>query len=354
MVPTTTYSGSAPSVFIGSFRYPNVQVGPLMTDDLDLPTEWIMRGLTIEDIVQIRAQTLRGITPQSRFISDLQELSLSRTPLTVDVSFEKAVVPDVLFDGTVSPIGLSAPIQKMEVTDNAKVDRVVDRVTSDSDMRATDGCLLLHDRGIDVYRITRLLSMGLLGQKRHIVPTRWAITATDDMIFSGLKQEFLNCTHIDGIRLFSATLYGNKIVCLFFPGDWRYEMIEVWGPQSLWGGLKGTIATDRERKRKASYSPITGAYYSARLAVAEYLAKNDRTASVLIVRSISSAYWAPLGTWVIREATRHALSTQPRTFDTIDDAVAAASTEVGFSSWVNSSQLIPYLRTQKTLSYFSV
>ena len=45
MVPITAYSGSAPSVFIGSYGYPDVQIGPLMTDDSDLPTEWIAPGL---------------------------------------------------------------------------------------------------------------------------------------------------------------------------------------------------------------------------------------------------------------------------------------------------------------------
>jgi len=45
-------------------------------------------------------------------------------------------------------------------------------------------------------------------------------------------------------------------------------MIEVWGKQTLWAGDTEAIVQDREGMKKQGYSPISGAYYSARLAVA--------------------------------------------------------------------------------------
>ena len=55
-----SYMGRAPSVFVGSYGYPAVSAGPLMTADPDAPRVWVAQGLSIEDIVGIRAQTIRG------------------------------------------------------------------------------------------------------------------------------------------------------------------------------------------------------------------------------------------------------------------------------------------------------
>jgi DNA repair protein NreA len=43
---------------------------------------------------------------------------------------------------------------------------------------------------------------------------------------------------------------------------------------------------------------------------------------VLTVREISEAYWAPLGVWVVREVARKALSSQPRRFSSLGEALA--------------------------------
>src|SRR5208283_2274673 len=52
--PSANYQGTAPSVFVGSFGYPDVQGGPLLIDDSDHPPDWLARNLRIEDVVGIR------------------------------------------------------------------------------------------------------------------------------------------------------------------------------------------------------------------------------------------------------------------------------------------------------------
>ena len=54
----------------------------------------------------------------------------------------------------------------------------------------------------------------------------------------------------------------------------------------------------------------------------EHLARRGRQAAVLAVREISEAYWAPLGVWVVREVARKAMSSQPRRFSSLADALA--------------------------------
>jgi len=349
---STSYQGSSPSVFIGSFRYPDVRGGPLLINDSDNPPDWIRQNLGMEDIVGIRARTLRGSSSLPSVAGDLQEIALSTVPLDVDVSFERPVSFSLSFDGTVAPVGLTGPIKTMDVIGSARVERVVDRVTSDTDLGATEACVVLKDSAVDVYQISKLMTAGLLGKKRKFVPTRWAITAVDDTLSVNLKREIARFPSLEEILFFSGEIYGNRIACLLVPGDWKFEMIEIWGKHTLWGGEEDVIVEDREGMTKREYSPITGAYYSARLAVCEYLKRIRRCARVIVVRNISNEYWAPLGTWVIREATRKAMAQPPLAIPTLDLAVARTIAVIGSGAWVAHSTLIPELRTQRTLSQF--
>jgi len=350
--PSDHYQGAAPSVFVGNYGYPKVSGGPLMINDADNPPDWIARGLAIEDIVGIRARTIRGTAGTGRLTDNLQEIALSSRPLDVEVRFVKPVSFDLRFDGTIAPVGLTGAIRKMDVLDNALVDRAVDRATSDTDLSATDAFEVLHASGTDVYQITQLLTAGLLGRRRRVVPTRWAITAVDDSVSTRLKKKIARYPPISDIEIFSASLYGNHIVCLLVPGDWRFEMIEVWGKQSLWGGEEETIAQDSEGLTRSGYSPLMGAYYSARLAVTEYLEGIRRSARVIVLRNITGEYWAPLGTWVVREATRNAMAGERVRCATLEEGVDTASRLIGFSRWHPHSRLIPDMMTQKTLFDF--
>ncbi|MFA5348439.1 MAG: hypothetical protein WC294_09895, partial [Methanoregula sp.] len=253
------------------------------------------------------------------------------------------------FDGTIAPVGFTGSVKTLEIAGNARVERVVDRITSDTDLGATDACVALKGSGIDVYRISGLMTAGLLGRRRKFVPTRWATTAVDGTLSTHLKKEIARYFPVEEIHLFSAEIFGNRIVCILLPGDWKYEMIEIWGRQSLWGGENDVIVQDREGMKKEGYSPISGAYYSARLAACEYLVQKKRSARVIILRSVSRDYWAPLGTWVIREATRKALANPPVICESLAAAVGQASVLLGSDTWVSHSTLIPELRTQRTL-----
>ncbi len=350
--PQDSYMGSSPSIFIGSSGYPAVQGGPLMINESDAPPDWLKNAYTIEDIVGIRARTIRGMAPAGAIGGSIQEIALSQTPIDVEASFDKPVHFDLTFDGTLAPVGLRGELRRLEVLGNARVERPVDRITSDTDLRATEAVSALYVDGIDTYRITPLLTAGLLGVKRRIVPTRWAITAVDDMVGSHLKKRIAGNPPIDTIQVFCGELYANRIVCMLIPGDWKFEMVEIWQENSLWAGDKATIISDGEGRKKSGYSPIAGAYYSARLAVAEYLEKVGRSARIVVVRSVTGDYWAPLGTWVIREATRKALQSQPELCHTLTGATAHVTRCMGSAAWLEHSRLIPEIKTQRTLADF--
>lgn len=352
MKPASSYQGSSPSVFIGSFGYPAIRGGPLLINDRDSPPDWLACHLGMDEIVGIRARTIRGNSVLHAVAGDLQEIALSAIPLEVDVAFEKPVSLSLNFDGTVAPVGFSGSVKKMDVLGSARVERVVDRITSDTDIPANDACVALSESAIDVYQVSKLMTAGLLGKRRKFVPTRWAITAVDDTLSRHLKKEIAHFPPVEEIRLFTDEIFGNRIIVILTPGDWKFEMIENWGRQSLWAGDYEVIVQDREGMTKKGYSPISGAYYSARLATCEYLKRVQRSARVIIIRRISRDYWAPLGTWVIREATRKALQNSPVLCESLDIAVGQASGILGSDTWVNYSTLIPELRTQRTLFHF--
>jgi DNA repair protein NreA len=347
--PASTYQGTSPSVFIGSYGYPEVRGGPLLINDTDNPPDWIRSKLGIEEIVGIRARTIRGNSPLPRVATSLQEIALSSIPLDVDVVFERPVLFSPNFDGTVAPIGFSGTVKSMDLIGSARIARAVDRITSDTDIIATDAAIALNYDGVDVYQITKLMTAGLLGKRRKFVPTRWAITAVDDTLSNSLKKEIARFPPLEEILVFSGEMYGNRIVTILIPGDWKYEMIEVWGRHTLWAGDDEMIVQDREGMKKRGYSPISGAYYSARLAVCEYLKSIRRNARVVVIRSISNEYWAPLGAWVIREAARKAMGSNPVRCPSLDMAVAQAVSLSGSGTWVPHSTLIPELLTQRTL-----
>ncbi|MDV0442915.1 hypothetical protein McpCs1_02770 [Methanocorpusculaceae archaeon Cs1] len=355
--PVSEYMGASPSVFVGSYGYPRVVGGPLMINDSDNPLQWVREGFSIDDIVGIRSRTIRGGKELDVKLPDaekIQEIALSDKPLDVEVAFAKPVQFDLNFDGTVAPVGMSGAMKKLDVIDNASVSRIVDRCTSDTDLRATEAARILFENGTDVYKITNLLTSGLLGVQRKVVPTRWAITATDDMISSGMKRDVVRMPALPEFQVFCATLHGNSLCFLLIPAEeWKFEMIERWQKHSLWAGEEETIIEDGEAGlTKSKYSPIGGAYYSARLAVLEYLKTVGRCAKVLCIRDISGEYWAPLGTWVIREASHASLATAPMRVGTLAEATAAAQEMLGTNFWLTHAKMLRDIRQQKTLTEF--
>ncbi len=347
-----SYMGASPSVFIGTKGYPRMQAGPLLIDDPDKPPLWVREGYSIEEIVGVRARTIRGSGETAKHLDRVQEIALSATPLDVEVAFTRPISFNLTFDGTLTPVGLHGEMKKVDVLDNARTPRPVERVVADTDLKATDAVRTLYGEGIDVYHITQLLTSGLLGIRRKAVPTRWGITAVDDMLGSALKQTAARHPPLEEFMVFSATIYGNQITCILAPGAWHYEMIEIWEKGSLWGGDGDTVVVDGERRRKQGYSPIAGAYYSARFAILDYLNAIGRSARAIVIRKVSSTYWAPLGTWVIREAARSAMQSDPQVYPTLREAANAASICLGSSGWEAYSNLMGEMQSQKTLFDF--
>jgi hypothetical protein len=348
---------SPPSVFVGSYNYPQVYVGPMVppihgdTSLLDNPEKWI--GKSLEEIVNFRLNLVRGIqkipvnATEGRYIEDLQEVTMSSKPIDSDLEFHKSA-SNISIDGESAPFGPIGEIKSAKFSSSSTT-KSIEKTFYDHDLKAKDAILNLYNSGIDISRIQKCFSIGMLGQKRKLVPTKWSITATDDIISNSLTEEILDYSLIDSCKVFSYDHLGNSFSIILFPHRWIYEMIEAWYSNGILG-----FGSDHEDARGINHPPsIAGAYFAAKLAVVEYLSKNKIQSGVVILREIRPEYAIPVGVWQVREGIRQAMKKEPLTVDNFDDALNFASKRmsVSKSEWLSHAEIGTLMR-QKTISDF--
>jgi len=349
---------SPPSVFVGSYNYPKVFVGPMVppihgdTSLLDNPERWI--GKSLEDIVNFRLNLVRGIQKisvdqtEGRYIENLQEVAMSSKPIDSDLTFEKSTSSYISLDGESAPFGPIGVINSAKFSGTIS-EKSIEKTFYDKDLKAQDAVLNLYNSGIEISKIQKCFSIGMLGQKRKLVPTKWSITATDDIISKSLVEEILDYNIIDSCRVFSYEHLGNVFTVVLFPHRWIYKMIEAWYSNGVLG-----FGSDYEDARGIDHPPaIAGAYFAAKLGVLEYLAKNHIQSGVVILREIRPEYAIPVGVWQVREGIRQAMRQNPIFADNFDNSLALASNEMSISKteWLSHGNICKLMR-QKTLSDF--
>ncbi len=351
-------SGSSPpSVFVGSYNYPKVLVGPMVppihgdTSLLDNPEKWV--GKSLEEIINFRLNLVRGIqkvsvnTTEGRYIENLQEVAMSSKPIDSDLEFHKST-SNISIDGQSAPFGPIGEIKTAKFSGSSST-KSIEKIFYDKDLKAKDAVLNLYNSGIDISRIQKCFSIGMLGQERKLVPTKWSITATDDIISESLKNEILDYSLIDSCKVFSFDHLGNLFSVILFPHRWIYEMIEAWYSDGVLG-----FGSDHENARGINHPPaIAGAYFAAKLSVVEYLSKHKIQSGVIILREIRPEYAIPVGVWQVREGIRQAMKANPIIADNFDHALALASKKMSISNseWLLHGNIGKLMR-QKTMSDF--
>ena len=353
-------SGSSPpSVFVGSYNYPNVSVGPMLppihgdTSLFDSPEAW--RGKTLEEIVNFRLNLVRGIQNISadktdgRYIENLQEITMSSTPADSDLLFQKPVSSHVTIDGESAPFGPVGKIKSVNFS-STRATKSIEKIFYDHDLKARDAVLDLYNSGIEISKIQKCFSIGMLGEKRKLVPTKWSITATDDIISKSLSDEILDYPLIDSCRVFSYEHLGNIFCIVLFPHRWIFEIIEAWYSNGVMG-----FGSDFEDARGINHPPaVAGAYFAAKLGVAEFLSQNQLQAGVIVLREIRPEYAIPVGVWQVRQGIREAMKQEPIIANDFDDALYHASKKMSVtkSEWLSHGNILSLIK-QKTLSdYF--
>lgn len=358
-ISSDSVSGSSPpSVFVGSYSYPSVFVGPMVppvhddTELLDSPEQW--SGKSLEEIVNFRLNLVRGIQKvpvdqtEGRYIENLQELAMSTKPIDSDLEFHNISSSNISLDGESAPFGPVGKIKSVKFS-NSSAEKSIEKIFYDKDLKAQDAVLNLYNSGIQISKIQKCFSIGMLGQQRKLVPTKWSITATDDIISKLLTAKILDYSLIDSCRVFRYEHLGNVFSIVLFPHRWIYEMIEAWYSNGILG-----FGSDFEDARGIDHPPaIAGAYFAAKLAVVEYLTKNKLQSGVLILREIRPEYAIPVGVWQVREDIRLAMNQDYLVADNFDNALDIASKKMSISKneWLSHGNIIKLLK-QKTIADF--
>ena len=329
----TNFQGSAPAPFIGRFGYPHVNIGVLSpqfsgdTSHYDSPRLWSRENAAIGNIASMRyglvnsrsQANVKEIQKGNRFLDIVQEVGMAKNSVEIEVSLQK--IPQLQFkpEKEIIPFGPQAAIRNARITINPTVDSRVERVVSDTDLKAALAIISLYQKGFEENSLNKLLSVGNIGLKenRKLVPTRWSITAVDDTIGKQLIKEIKGLS-IGEYHAYFGGGWGNYYLLLFFPEIWSYELFETYlaSPVNPWSKNGYLYSTDYEsyEGRKEYAEETAGGYYACRISVLEKMKELKRQGSCLALRFITPEYNIPLGVWVCREAARKSLEEKPLTF----------------------------------------
>ncbi len=361
---------SPPGAFVGHVGYPKVYLGPLIppskgdTRLLDTPELWL--GKDIQTIIDYRFSLVRGkslvdihdAVDPSRYLLDLHDLALSSSSVEVDAKFRKKPRMAVTLSENTQPFGPSAMIQDMRIAPSTG-EKKLEAVYYDGDQLAVGGMVELYEDGVQVSRIQRILSLGMLGvqDQRKVVPTRWSITAVDDTLSKNLRESVKHYPPVDKFQVYRYEYLDNVYAAILSPRNWEFEWIEAWFPGTAWNetGVVPALMGDYEPyEGRTKYASVGGCYYSTRLAVAEALERMQRQASALVLREIRPGYILPVGVWNVRESVRAALKTKPFIFDTFGQALGFACEKLAIpvKTWTKSSMLIRNELIQRRLNQY--
>lgn len=361
---------SPPAVFVGKHGYPKVEIGPLLpaefgdTSLMDTPERWV--GRSIDEIADMRFRLVRGkyridardFAKSGRIVDSVQEIALTERPIEVETSFEKRPTGRVVLDDEVQPFGPSGRMEQMTIG-NGRFERNLERSFYDTDMRSTDAVISAYRNGTLISEIEKAFSVGTMGigRNRRFVPTRWSITAVDDIIGKDLIRSSKFNETIDEYRLYRWDALDNRWCIIMMPCTWRYEMIEAWFPQSSWNPSRTNIDITADAEffdGRSEYAKCGGAYYAARLAVNELLLAQGRTAGVIVLREIHPGYDIPLGVWNIRENVRAALKEVPVTSDGLEGLWPHINEymDVKRDTWMRNSAVLQDWKTQRRIEDF--
>jgi hypothetical protein len=246
---------------------------------------------------------------------------LSEKPVDVEVEFKKPLAYGLSFSSYTAPMGPAGEFESVRLAENPSIPKKIDEFSREK-IKVRDALPELA-RSFDYYYLQKILSAGILGEQKKLVPTRWSITAMDRMLADDCIEKAKQCDAVGEIMLFANTHFDNHFEILLLPGAWEFEQFEAWSPGSAWAQANVAHEYEPYAGRSDYAESEGGGYYAGRLGCAEGLAKMRRQARTIVFREIDEAYKIPLGVWQVREGVRQAFENPPSKFATLKDALSA-------------------------------
>lgn len=361
------FFGENYNVFVGKFGYPDINVGllninePKKDETIDNPLLWSRDEYDINKIINLRSNLINSNFKtqikgfNDKFMDLVQEVSLTDRPVDTEITLEKKPQFKLTFNQDTTPFGPSIKLEKARTTENVHIPTKVDKVIND-EMNAVEGLTELHKKGFDGYYLTKIFSVGNLGldANKKLVPTRWSITAVDDTLGKDIIKEIKDYQVMSEYKLYFGGYLGNNYLIIFLPEVWSYELFEM-----MTSGGEPMHDFENYYGRKVYAEETAGGYYAARFSILQQLKSSRRQATVLALRLVTDDYWAPLGVWVVREAVKKAMNSQPLEFATKEDMInytinfTKQKFNYDLTPMIKSSDLLRQIKTQKKINEYS-
>jgi len=358
------FSGSTPpEIFVGRWNYPNVYTGILSPEEygdttlLSSPESWHEKNLSIADILSQRqkliyARTSSHIKKQdSKFLSVFHEVAMTHKSVATEFKLKKPIMKNDEQASNSPLITKAGELESAKLQENAPVKPKIDYLVNDYGLKSRDAIIEMDKSNIATSSIIKILSAGLLGLKknRKLVPTKWAITATDDTISKEKLKKIKTYQELSEILIFNAEYLGNHYEFLLLPGMFSFEVIEISMKNlGVWQDYESFFP------RKTYAEDVTCAYYVNRLALTEYLERIKRQCQCIVLREVRPEYNVPLGVGILRETSREALSKMPEKCNSLSEAFIAIQRrlKLPIEKWISKSVILKNYGKQKRLSQF--
>jgi len=313
-----------PSALVGEHGYPRVSLYYMIPPGApeekaryyDAPREWAASKETLAGIIRLRSELVSARVrvdarnPMRLYEAEISPALASTAPVDSEALLAKPPTPRLAFDGVSKPRGPTAPAREIRVTSNPRLHPRLEKLVFD-DARAAEAVWELYRAGVDVYTIQKAFSLGMLGglRRRRLVPTRWAITAVDEILAGRIRAGLRGLDTIGEVEVYFGEYLGNRFAIVLLPGPGTFEWIEAWHPHTAWTrAARKPIIVRVEEDPLGRATAEDGGFSAAKVPVLEHLA---RRGNVVILREITPDYYAPVGNWHIRETVSAALARGP-------------------------------------------
>lgn len=355
-----------PSVFIGRWSYPKVYAGPMMANQLgdtyimDSPESWLDQNKTQNEILNYRMNLVRGKQLidikdlNNPYVEKLQDISLASKSTDAEANFLKRPRGAQLSQESM-PHGPSGILEKFDI-DAVRWDKQLEKSYYDTDLRATDAVMALHNKNVPFSAVQKAFSVGAfgIGKNRKLVPTRWSITACDSALADKLLKEVRYNPIIDTYRVYENEALNNYYAIILTPTEWQYEWTE--GFYKVENNEELVFSDYETNEDKKEYSTVGGCYYTSKMVVLDALNKMKLQSGLIVLREAYTGY-VPMGVFNVRENMREAMEKPYKEFEDLKSALVyvGKNFKIPLSRYIKTGTLLnEMLHTKQTTldSYF--
>lgn len=316
--PSDEIEGFASSAIVGEKNYPNLKINNISNFNKEnsfFNTSNIIKK-DYSKIIKLKARNVLGTTNEigrgdvrgkSRINEEMKNIYKSKKEIEFSSKFENELKFNKVLVNKVSGImGSKNELISLTSNENISTSKQIEKYTQ-NDIKSKEAIINLYEKGVNEHQIINLFALGSFGIEinKKLVPSKWAISAYDQIIEKYLFKKIKEYKLIEDIEVYYMQDKGNYFLVCLFPHEISGETFEVMKDWS------GSDYFNYENKLDKLEPKISGAYFSNKLAVFEHLEKRKRQASFLSIRIIKD-YEIPLGVVFVRECVRECMKKRVR------------------------------------------